>query len=69
MTPCSLLNRYQRFGGTCCLYIQSRRLTDSSTLKIVAAGASETLVTNARLYGDIQTTSHQSFYWLRHAGS
>jgi hypothetical protein len=45
MTPCSLVKCYQRFGGMYCLYIQSRRLSDSSTVKIVAAGASETLGT------------------------
>jgi hypothetical protein len=41
--PFSLIDRYQRFGGTCCLFI--------STMQVERASVSENLVLSTKLRG------------------
>jgi hypothetical protein len=42
VTPCSLIDKYHRFGGTCCLPLQRKRM--KNTLNMEASFPSETLV-------------------------
>jgi hypothetical protein len=44
VTQCSLVDRYQCFTGTCCPYSRGQDKA-FSTLKMEAAGSSETMVT------------------------
>ena len=67
LTPCSLVEIYKYFGGTCCLHLQSRKgfesvdiTSHSSTLKMEARDSSKMLINYNVHYGI--TTQKPAFF-------